>query len=81
MIWFFAVAGSANNKLNQLIIKNRITVQEDNNGQRKSKEDQKCPQSFCAENDEGYNYDLSLADWGSRGRFIKGKTYGIEIHP
>ena len=37
MTWSFAVAGSVNNKWNQLIVKNRITVQEEIMDNRKAK--------------------------------------------
>ena len=53
MTWSFAVAGSANNKLNQLIVKNRITVQEEKSGQRKSKKIRNAQRAFVQKTMKG----------------------------
>ena len=55
MTWSFAVAGSANNKWNQLIFKNRITVQEENNGQlnKKAKRIRNAHRAFVQKTMEG----------------------------
>ena len=80
MTWSFAVAGSAK-QVESITVKSRITVQEENNGQRKSKEKLKCPQSFCAENDGRCNEDLVVEQTADHVEdSSRKKTHGIQIH-